>query len=126
MAGLPLAPPPQPAAVHVAPNIARRIVAANALTIAGRFGRRFESRLAPKTSKRSRITAMARCGAERRFRNRFERGTLENGKFPPVPPLVVTITVNCAGFPLEIYSVAGPWMDAAKGAPLYARETVPV
>ena len=72
------------------------------------------------------MTAAARPGAARRLGNGVERGTMETGKFPAVPPLVVTATVNSAGFALEIWSVAGPWMVAARGAPLYAREMVPV
>ena len=81
-------------------------------------------RLAPNASKKSRMTATIRPGAAQRTENGVERGILVYGRMPLVPPLVATDTVKSAGFPFEICSVAGPWMVAAAGAPLYARETM--
>ena len=103
----------------------RSIVAANALEKERRRGA-FKMRFAPNASKRSRMTQTVKTGAVRRTENGVEGGILENGKIALVPLLVATATVKGTAFPFEICSVAGPWMVAAAGAPLYARETVPI
>ncbi len=41
-------------------------------------------------------------------------------------PLVVTVTVNGAGTPFAIDTPAGTWHVAPSGAPLQARDTVPL
>ncbi len=41
-------------------------------------------------------------------------------------PLVVTVTVNGAGIPFAIDTLAGTWHIAPSGAPLHASETVPL
>jgi hypothetical protein len=119
-------PPPQPTTVKIPPNIARKIVAANAPEKVKRRVGAFKWRFTPSATKKSRMTATIRAGTARRAENGVEGGILENGTIALVPLLVATNTVKSAGFPFETCSVAGPWMVAAAGAPLYARETVPV
>ena len=95
-------PPPHPAAVTIAPEIARRIVAAKTLASVRRFGRGVELRLAPSASTTSRMTARVSLEATRRTGNGFERGTLKNGRIPLEPPLVVTDTINGEALPFAI------------------------
>jgi hypothetical protein len=96
MAALPLAPPPQPAAVHIDPNIARSIITRNAPENVRRRRGAFEWRFTPSASKKSKMMATVRPAAARRTWNGVERGKLENGRIPLVPPLVVTDTINGA------------------------------
>ena len=42
------------------------------------------------------------------------------------PPFVETVTVNGAGTPFEIVTLAGTWHTALRGAPLHVNETVPL
>jgi hypothetical protein len=119
-------PPPQPVPFSIALKTTISTTVGKALENARRFGRGLEWRLSVNPSKRARRKPSVRLGAARGIENGLARGKLEMAKPPLVPPLVATETMNGAGLPFEICTVAGPWMVAPSGAPLYARETVPL
>ncbi len=54
----------------------------------------------------------------------MKRIGIEGGSM--APPLVNTVTVNGAGRPFAIDTLAGTWHVAPSGAPLHASETLPL
>jgi hypothetical protein len=113
-------PPPQPATAQVMK------ITALARTVASlrRLGppARCELRRVLEASKRARTSDNKRHA--RRPGMGLKRRGAEGGAL--AEPLVVTVTVNGAGAPLEIETLAGSWQAAPTGAPLHMSDTVPV
>ena len=106
-------PPPQPAAE----NPRKSTISPNALTNARRFGRVVEADLPPSTNKKTRIAARVKRVGTRSVGNETGRVGSTKGTVAAAP-VVVTMTVNGVAVPPETWSVDGPWMLAAVGAPL--------
>jgi hypothetical protein len=71
-----------------------------------------------------RRSASANKGNRRRTGVSLKRSGVYGGEM--AEPLVVTVTVNGAGAPPEIETLAGTWQAAPRGAPLQVSDTVPV
>ncbi len=72
----------------------------------------------------SRSRANARRGSARIPDGGTKRLGIEGGS--AAPPLVDTVTVNGAGAPFAIDTLAGTWHVASSGAPVQASDTVPL
>ena len=107
-------PPPQPAAA----NPRKSTVIANALPKARRFGRVIEADLPPSTNKKTKMAARVKRVAVAAGSVGNENGRVGSAKGTVAAvPVVVTMTVNGVAVPPETWSVDGPWMLAAVGAP---------
>src|SRR5437879_13876897 len=71
----------------------------------------------------TRSRANARSGSKRIPEGGTRRRGIEGGSM--ALPLVDTVTVNGAGAPFVIDTVAGTWQVALRGAPVQASATVP-